>query len=151
MATRSGFVVFMRKARLQLNNGSFAFLTISDIPDNAAEIDEAYAYSLSVVAELINSINPLDYDRAVYNLGLHDMAVNSGLPVFESTATAANKKSGRGFVNSTSDEGTSTSITLPDYLIKQSPYMMELDKTQFGRAYLAILSRYNLLATFYVG
>jgi hypothetical protein len=148
--TRDGFVAFIRSARIILP--SREVVTIDDIalPDDSDDITNSYEYALARVAEIIEAFNDIDYTRAVYNLAMHDLILNSTAEVFWPVQLALNIAFQKtGFVQSTSDEGTSTSMALADYLAKQNASMMELSKTQFGLQYIAIISLYSPLATFY--
>jgi hypothetical protein len=83
---------------------------------------------------------------------MHDLLLNSTAAIMTDTVTALKLPTQKtGFVQSTSDEGTSTSYALAEYLVKQNAAAMELSKTQFGLRYIAIISRYSGLATFYGG
>jgi hypothetical protein len=152
MTTRAGFVAFIRKARIVLDNGTIVTVDSTALPDNSSDIDEAYNYALSIVATEIETMNALDYARAVYNLAMHDLIVNSTAAVFDAVKASYRLTLLKtGFVQSTGDEGTSTSYAMAGYLTQQNAAFMELNKTSFGMQYIAVISRYQPLASFYVG
>lgn len=150
--TRAGFVEFIRSARIVLPSREIVTVDSTELPDNSTDITNSYEYALARVAEIIQTFNDIDYTRAVYNLAMHDLIFNSTAEVFWPVQLALNLAFQKtGFVQTTSDEGTSTGLALADYLTKQNASMMELSKTQFGLQYIAIISLYSSLATFYAG
>jgi hypothetical protein len=151
-ATRAGFVAFIRSARIVLPSRVIVTVDATALPDNSTDITNSFDYALARVAQIIETLNPIDYGRAVYNLAMHDLIFNSNAAIFDEVKLALNLAFQKtGFVQSTSDEGTSTSMALADYLTKQNAAMMELSKTQYGIQYIAIISLYSPLATFYAG
>jgi len=151
-ATRAGFVAFIRSARIVLPNRDVVTVDSTALPDNSTDITSSYDYALARVAEIIQAFNDIDYTRAVYNLAMHDLIFNSNAAIFDEVKLALNLAFQKtGFVQTTSDEGTSTGMALADYLPQQNAAMMELSKTQFGLQYIAIISLYSPLATFYAG
>jgi hypothetical protein len=126
----------------------------SQLPDNSTDISNSFDYASARVARIIETLNRIDYERAVYNLAMHDLIFNSNAPIFDEVKNvfdifSVTKKNG--FVQSTSNEATSTSFALLDYMTKMNASTMELSKTQFGLQYTAIISQYGSLNDFYVG
>ena len=149
---RVNFLAFIRAQRIYTQeNGAVTLLSLStgNLADNDTDIDTALAWSIATVSELINNFNAIDYELAVYNAAMHWLLLFGQAEIFECNRVSLNLWAmNPGFVQSTSDEGTSVSNLLPDYLASLSASDMELMKTQNGRTYMAIVSRYRDLINF---
>lgn len=149
---RADFLVFVRRQRIYTEtNGTTTFIQLStgNIADNDPDIDSALAWAVSTVADIINQFNAIDYERAVYNAGMHWLLMYGNAAVFDGIRTSSNMWAQKnGFLQSTSDEGTSAAYLLPDYLATLSSSDMDYMKTQNGRDYLSILGRYRDLVNF---
>ena len=150
--SRADFLVFVRRQRIYTElNGEATVMSLStgNIADNDPDIDTALAWALSTVTDLIQQFNVIDYERAVYNAGMHWLLMYGVAEVFDGIRTALNLWAQKnGFLQSTSDEGSSSSYLLPDYLATLSASDMDYMKTQNGRDYLSILGRYRDLVNF---
>ena len=124
-------------------------LTPEYLPDNDPDIDTALAWAVSIVADAINTFNPIDYAMCVYNVGMHWLIMYGNADIFDTIRTSLNAWNlHAGFVQSTSDEGTSVSNQLPAYLQNLNASDMQFMQTQNGRDYMAIVSRYRDLINF---
>lgn len=150
MITRAGFVAFIRAAKIYTETG-FITVSTSALADNSTDIDKAYARAEATVLKTINQLNTLDYEDAVYNLGMDYLIRLSNATVFDPLKDAKFYGLKTGFVQSVSDEGTSTSYQLNGWLGEMDMSSVALTKTQFGRTYLEIVSRYSGLIGFGVG
>lgn len=139
----SGFVTFVRQ---QMGISS------SVLPNGSMYFNWAYFQALALVNRQICAV-PVMYLTAVYNLA-GDILVNiaqdvtdappvSGskppLPFFAYTRAKLNLNSFvTGIISSTSDEGTSESLVVPDQLKTLTIADLQLAKTPWGRNYLGI-------------
>jgi hypothetical protein len=157
MATnRADFLLFIRRQRIYTkttNGGQQSVnpvsITVNDLADGDPDIDSALMWAQSIVAPVIEQFNAIDYAMAVYDLGVHWLIMYSTAAIFEKIRTSLNAWAlHSGFVQSTSDEGTSVSNQLPAYLQNLSAGDMQFMQTQQGRDYMAIVSRYRDLIVF---
>ena len=150
--SRDNFLVFVRRQRIytELNGATTVILlSVGNIADNDPDIDTALAWALSTVTDLIQQFNAIDYERAVYNAAMHWLLMYGVADVFDGIRTALNLWTQKnGFLQSTSDEGSSASYLLPDFLATLSASDMDFMKTQSGRDYLSILGRYRDIVNF---
>jgi len=153
---RADFLAFIRRQRVytKITNGGtqslgIVRLTTNELPDNDPDIDTALTWAVSIVADVINTFNTIDYAMCVYNVGMHWLIMYGNADLFDSIRTSLNAWNlHAGFVQSTSDEGTSVSNQLPTYLQNLSAGEMRFMQTQNGRDYMAIVSRYRDLISF---
>jgi hypothetical protein len=123
------------------------------LPDASTDIDDALAIAQEVVTDLLQQASSLLYEKAVYNLGVHNLIENAqdvtptviyknNLPYFAywrdtwkiNTFTP-------GILTSTSDEGTSSSYLNPEFISKLQMSDLQYLKTPFGRAYIGYAMR----------
>lgn len=141
--TYAGFVAFVRED---------AGISTAALPDGSKYLLWAYHQSLSLVNHLIRVV-PLQYMLAVYNLGT-DILINiaqdpSGAPVvpgskppqpfFAFTRKQLNLNSFvTGVITSTSDQGSSESMEVPEQVKTFTLADLQNLKTPWGRAYIGI-------------
>jgi hypothetical protein len=134
--TLAGFILFVRNV-MQIPSGI--------LPDNATVISSSYDYAIATVNQLLLTVE-LAYQNAVYNLA-GDILINFGQDITPSTVFADIRTAYKinsfvpGFVSSTSDNGTSTSLETPDFFRELTLSDLQLMKTPYGRAYLAIAQK----------
>jgi hypothetical protein len=153
---RADFLIFIRRQRIytKVTNGGtqslgIVRLTTTDLPDDDTDIDTALAWAKSIVAPIIETLNAIDYTMAVYDVGMHWLIMYGNEIVFDGIRTSLSAWNiHAGFVQYTSDEGTSVSMQLPTYLQNLSAGEMQFMQTQNGRDYLGIVSRYRDLVCF---
>ncbi|HET8686811.1 MAG TPA: hypothetical protein VFM18_09115 [Methanosarcina sp.] len=145
MADRISFLAFIRAAGI----------TSTVLPDNSTDIDNALALSLEIVSDLLSQASTLIYNQAVYNLGTHNIIVNAqdvtptviyqnNLPYFAYWRSVWKINSFTpGVIQSTSDEGTSTTMLVPDFMKGLSMSNLEEIKTPWGRAYMAYAQKFG--------
>ena len=134
--TLAGFIMFIRNV-MQIPS--------SILPDNNPVISASYEYSLETVNYMF-TITELAYVQAIYNLA-GDTLINYGEDITPSTVFADIRTAYKinsfvpGIVSSTSDNGTSTSLITPDFFQNLTLSDLQLMKTPYGRAYLAIAQK----------
>jgi hypothetical protein len=134
--TLDGFILFVRNV-MQIPSAI--------LPDNNPVISASYEYSKATVNNLL-VIAELAYTQAIYNLA-GDILINYGEDVTPSTVFADIRTAYKinsfvpGMVSSTSDNGTSTSLITPDFFQNLTLSDLQLMKTPYGRAYLAIAQK----------
>lgn len=138
MATRAQFLAFLRNVGI----------TSAALPDNSVVIDDSFAQALEIVFADIASVSQLMYDKAVNNLAAHILLEDAQDQVgqnFFATLRASFQltKLVAGVITSTSDEGTSVSVSSPDFLTKLQMSDLQYLKTPYGRAYMAIAQRFS--------
>ena len=137
MATRASFLAFIR--------GSMGITTMQ-LPDASTDIDAALNLALALVYAPMQNASQLIYDSAVYNLG------GSNLIEFASDQTGQTffadmrkKFNINGFVpgviQSASDEATSESMLVPDFMKNLTMADLQYIKTPWGRTYLSYAQR----------
>ena len=131
-------------------------ITTANLPTTAPVI--AFAYNLAVNTVNISLANvpnndptqPTIYATAVYNLA-GDMLINFAQDTPPSTFFADMRASFgcnsfvSGVINSTSDEGTSESMTVPEAFTQLTISQLQNLKTPYGRIYLGIAQSYGSL------
>lgn len=131
--TQTGFTAFVRGAGV----------TTSVLPDDSGFLTMAYAVALEIASQDINSVSPLMYTLAVYNLGMSNL-VNFAQDTPPSTYFSNLRKSllvgsfVAGVITSTSDEGTSESLVTPEFMRSLTLQNLRLLKDPWGRQYLEI-------------
>jgi hypothetical protein len=139
--TLAGFLVFVRD---QMG------IPVSALPDGSQALVWAYEVSLDTVSLKILHASPRLYLVAVYNLA-GDTLMNIAPDVTGSTffsSYRAEKKLGNfvpGLIQSSSDEGTSESLMIPEALKNLTLSDLQNLKTPWGQAYLAIAQRAGTL------
>ncbi len=113
-----------------------------------ASLSETLAIALEQVSETINCVSPLMYTKAVYNLGA-DRLINFGVDVQGQTILADFRNKFQlltletGTIGSASDSGTSGSYVVPEQMNSFTFDDIQLQKTPFGRQYMAIAQKYG--------
>lgn len=141
--TLTGFTTFVRNEM---------GIPTSVLPDGSVWIQWAFNQAVSLVNHQIRVV-PLQYLLAVYNLAA-DTLVNiaqdeegappvvgskPALPFFAFTRRKLNLNSFvTGVISSTSDEGTSESMVVPDWVKNMTLADLQLVKTPWGQKYLGI-------------
>jgi len=137
MANRAGFLAFIRNSM---------GITVAQLPDLSTDIDAAFNLSVALVYAPIEQASPLIYDSAVYNLG------GANLIEFASDQTgqtffADQRKNFNingfvpGVIQSASDESTSSSMLIPDFMKNLTMADLQYIKTPWGRTYLSYAQR----------
>lgn len=111
-------------------------------------LSESLAIALCTVNATLHCASPILYTKAVYNLAL-DRLINFGIDVEGQTWLSDLR--GRfeilaietGSIASASDQGTSGSYVVPEQMQSFTLDELQLMKTPFGRAYLAIAQKYG--------
>ena len=140
MATRAGFLEFIRNT-MQISS---VFL-----PDNSPVIEQSYAIAIDTVSLIIQQASGNIYDIAVYNLA-GDLLINyaEDQPTYTFFEDLRTKYGCNGFtsgvVSSSSDAGTSQSLTVPTPLNDLTISDLQRLKTKYGRTYLEIAQRYSI-------
>lgn len=138
--TQAGFVDWIR---------TFMGVSTSDLPDNSIFITFAYDLALATVNEALVAVPPI-YVLAVYNLG-GDFLVNWCQDVPPSTFWVDLRTQygtfafAPGVVTSSSDNGTSTSLTNLEAMKDFTLANLQNLKTPYGRQYLAWAQSYGPL------
>jgi hypothetical protein len=152
--TQAGFLDFVRSQGVGTDV----------LPDNSPWIPASYNLAVNLVNVLLNQIPNADptqaslYTLAVYNLGM-DRLVNiaqdpmpivpvpgTNPPVGYWTNTRKEFKINSftsGIINATSDEGTSVSLTVPDWAKNLTMLDLQVVKTPWGQAYMAIAQQWG--------
>ena len=140
MATQVGFLEFIRST-MQISS---VFL-----PDNSPVIEQSYAIAIDTVSLIIQQASGNIYDIAVYNLA-GDLLINyaEDQPTYTFFEDLRTKYGCNGFtsgvVSSSSDAGTSQSLTVPTPLNDLTISDLQRLKTKYGRTYLEIAQRYSI-------
>jgi len=143
MADQAGFLNFIR---------TYAQIPTAALPDNSPYITDAYNAAIDVVNDYIASVSSTMYDNAVYNYGT-DYLLNwapdqSGQTYFADVRSKNNLNLtgfAAGVIESASDEGTSESLHVPESFDNLMIGDLQLLKTPYGRAYLAIAQKFGPL------
>jgi hypothetical protein len=140
MANRAGFVQFIRAAGIDS----------ASLPDASTYIDAALALSIEIVYEPMASASPLMYDQAVYNLGMSTLVETAPDQTNKTTFFDLRKSFNingfvPGVVQSSGDEGTYSSMLVPDFFKNLTFADLQYIKTPWGRAYMAIAQRVGSL------
>lgn len=154
MNTRAEFLAFVRKVGI----------AVGDLPDASDDVDFAYNMAVATVNRQLCLIavgpNPPGktvFDVAVYNLAT-DILINTAADVAgaakdgdgQTFFEALRKKWGinnfqAGVVNSASDQGTSTSLTVPKAAETFTLGDLQSLKTPYGRYYLTLAQKAGTL------
>lgn len=146
----TGFLAFVR-AQMGIST------TI--LPDSSTDITDAYNYAIEIVSDSFINLGGTIYTRAVYNFAGDNLINNavdqpsatptSGsipppLPYFEDLRRKWQINSFvSGVINSSSDESTSQSMVVQKAAEDFQLGDLQLLKTPYGRAYLAIAQKYG--------
>lgn len=137
--TLAGFLTFIRNT-MSINT--------TYLPDNSQVIVDAFAWSTEIVNAAIQQASAIMYTNAVYNLG-GDYIINwapdqTGQTYFAKLRDNFNiMKYISGVVQSSSDEGTSSSLVVPKAAETFSQSDLQNLKTPYGRMYLMIAQKYG--------
>lgn len=146
--TQSGFLTFIRN-QMKIDS--------TKLPDDRDSISTSYQIAQELANILINCASPVIYTVMVYNLAgatLIDIAVDpDGAPIYKDGLTYFNylrKDWGitsfvGGTIQSTSDEGTSESLNVPENLKNLTLQDLNLLKTPWGRVYLQYAEKYGTI------
>jgi hypothetical protein len=98
------------------------------------------------VYQPIQIASPLLYDNAVYNLGMSNLIEFTpdqiGRTMFATLRKTYSILAFKpGVVQSSGDEGTNTSLLVPDFMKNLTMADLQYIKTPWGRAYMAIAQR----------
>jgi hypothetical protein len=155
-ATQAGFLNFIR---------NYMGINSTILPDDSIYIGGSYNFSGMTVNSLLAAVpnpDPVNYTDflglAIYNYGGHVLVstaqdlpnaptipgTNPALPYFANLRKKFNLEGfTAGIVTSASDNGTSTGLAVPDWYKDLSFQDLELIKTPWGRAYLAMAQAYG--------
>jgi len=139
--TLAGFIAFIQNV-----------MGISSIylPTTSPVIQMALTIALDIVNVQLQTASPDIYTLAVYNLA-GDNLINfapdqAGQTYFQDLRTSFHISDFvAGVVQSSGDEGTSTSLTVPEALSHLTLSDLQNLKTPYGRQYLAFAQRYGQL------
>lgn len=122
------------------------------LPPSSPFIGYAFNQAMGLVINIPTLNSGIDYTRAVYNCAAHiqmeitpDQQV-SGVPYTffkDSRKVYDLLLPTSGLVQSTSDEGTSTTFAVPDALAQLTLHDLDFMKTPWGRRYLAFLQAFG--------
>lgn len=124
-------------------------------PAGSLALYYAYQTAAGTVNLALSSVPGLMYSQAVYNLGGDNLAnwapdvpgvdyPGTNTPYWTYLRTKYSIDSfAPGVVSSTSDEGTSTTLTVPDVLQQLQLDQLQNLKTPWGRRYLALAQKYG--------
>lgn len=131
-------------------------IPVTWLPTNQEWITWSYNTAIATVHPLIKRVPGPMYLQAVYNLGTHVLLTNcpdpvpAPVPPYQTDSTGDygffqwyrkqnNVLSNTlGTVNSSSDEGTSVSLTVPKQAENLTLSQLQMQTTPYGRAYLGI-------------
>jgi hypothetical protein len=125
-------------------------ISTTALPSTSPWIGWAFNYAQEIVSPTLGCVTTILYALATYNLAA-DFLVNfcpdsPGQCVFATLREMYRINSFvPGVVQSTSDNGTSTSLLVPDFLKELTLSDLQELKTPYGRAYLAIAQKYGTL------
>ena len=136
MVTRAGFLAFIRAQGI----------TTADLPDASAYVDSSMALAIEIVYTPMQAASPLMYDNAVYNLGMSNLVEfapdQTGRTTFKDLRKNYNINGFiPGVVQSSGDEGTNTSMLVPDFMKNLTMADLQYIKTPWGRTYMGIAQR----------
>ena len=145
-ANIQGFADFLTnnvQVPLTVPNNALTLPVVNDYNVNAA-----YAVAQCTVDPYINCVSPIYYTMAMYNFAT-DWLINNA-PDLE-CQTYWEKLRAKwmvnspisGVVESTADKSTSTSLRVPEVFNNLSPFDLQLMRTPYGRAYMAIASKFS--------
>lgn len=150
--TQAGFLQFLR---------GIVGIPSSVLPDNSLVISYTFGSAMAIVDPYLACIPP-GFTYAVYNLGAHFVIMyapdlpdapiykcigpDNCLPYFSYMRASFGMNSFvAGVVNSTSDEGTSESLTVPDWVTGLTIDQLGLLQTPWGRTYLGWAQKFGSL------
>ncbi|MCX7898514.1 MAG: hypothetical protein N2444_00225 [Methylocystis sp.] len=141
--TAAGFLAFLRTA---------VGVPLSALPDDSDFIPEVYNYAINVAYSGFAAMPNADpsrrslYATLVYNLGAHVLVSicpdQTGQTFFKALREklALNSAFG-GMITSASDEGTSASAVIPDWVSQMTLDEFDLIKSPWGRTYLRMAQK----------
>lgn len=141
--TLAGFLSFLRAS---------VAISTTVLPDNSDFIPLAFNYAenvtLSQLKEMpnVNATLPSIYATAVYNLATHILIETAQDQTGQTYFADARRAFGLndafgGLVNSASDQGTSASAVIPDWVQNMTLDEFSLIKTPYGRVYMRIAQK----------
>lgn len=122
----------------------------SALPVGAPAVAFAFQIATDLVNPVLNCVSPDLFTLATYNLAGSNLIEyapdQSGMTYFADLRAAFKINSfAPGLVNSTSDNGTSMSLEMPEFAKNLSLSDLQLLKTPWGRRYLEISSKFGPL------
>lgn len=139
--TEVGFLTFIR-TQMQINT--------TVLPDNSPYIHDSYCAARQIVNIAFAQVSCLIYKLMVYNLAGSNL-INFAQDVSGQTFFADLRKKWNlldfvpGVINSTSDQSTSESLTVPENLTQLTLADLQYLKDPYGRVYLQYAMRYGTL------
>lgn len=139
--TRAGYLAFLRAE---------AGIPVSALPDNSMSIDLSLSIAQDIVSCWLNQISSDIYTICVYNLAtdrlIHFAPDQPGQTYFAEARKLYGVNSFvAGVVESSTDQGTSQSIAVPDSLRNLTMLDLQTLQTPFGRAYMAYAQQLGTL------
>lgn len=130
-------------------------ITTTQLPTNSSYIQLAYDTAYALVNRALAYVpspqtSPSIYAQAIYNLA-GDTLINIALDVPGQTFFADQRRAYGintfvgGVIQSTSDEGTSESMVVPDFAQLLTLANLGQVKTPWGRAYISLAQSYGLI------
>lgn len=120
----------------------------ADLPNNSQYLQWAFKMAMNLALVAPCSVPSIVYVLAVYNLGMHRLLkVAQDIP--PSTFFSAQRASFKlmslvaGVVQSSSDNGTSNSLVVPDFFKNLTMQDLDLLKTPWGQEYLAYAQQFG--------
>jgi hypothetical protein len=136
--TLEGFIAFVRGQNI----------TAAELPDNSEYFPWAFWFAKEQVYNPPGAVDPMTYKIMVYNLGT-DTLVNYAEDIPPNTTFKSLRKALNltnfvpGLVQSTSDNGDSTSLMIPDAFKELTLQDLQLLKTPWGQRYLALAQNFG--------
>lgn len=132
---------------------TYAGITSTILPYNDPSWNDAFTYAQDIVNPAIQTVSPIQFTLATYNLAT-DYLLNWGqdqtpvivfansMPFFEYYRQQFNLTGfNSGVVTASSSETTSVGVQVPEQFARLTLGDLQLTKTPFGRAYLAIAQK----------
>lgn len=145
MPTLAGFIAFVRAINI----------TVVNLPDNSVWLIYAFNVAMAVVNTALTRVPVGVSGTSVYTLAVYNLAASNliefahdqqGLCFFEDLRKKWNMNSFvAGVINSSSDEGTSQSVTVPEAFETLTLADLQYLKNPYGRQYLAFAQRFGTL------
>lgn len=134
--------------------GFLAYLTsivgipTAALPASSPYPQAAFCNAVAIVNTALQCASPLIYNEAVYNLATSNLLNfcpdQAGQTYFKDIRETWNLTSFiGGVITSTGDEGTSESMTVPDYFKLFTVADLQYLKDPYGRRYIAFAQRYG--------
>ena len=147
MPTLAGFIQFVRNINI----------TAVNLPDNSVWLVYAFNVAMAIVNTALCGVpvGPPENRVSIYTLAVYNLAASNliefahdpqGLCFFEDLRKKWNMNSFvAGVISSSSDEGTSQSLTVPEAFETLTIADLQCLKNPYGRQYLALAQRFGTL------